>query len=281
MRDLVRRSCGTCASEFFVTSAEARRGGVYCSRPCAQASRTTTAATFWAKVAVAGAEECWPWRGPVDEGGVGKVGWSGLSLGVHRLAWSLSNGGRPPSAHVLHRCGQPACCNPAHLFLGTQTELARGRDWRISAARRLEHYSYPEPTTGCLLWIGFVSSTGYGKLSIRRDGRVAPRLAHRVAYELTKGPIPEGLCVCHKCDTPPCINPDHLFLGSHQDNNQDMARKGRARAACLTEDDVRGIIAALARGERHAQIAARYGVSATSIDRIATRRTWRRLREAS
>lgn len=84
----------------------------------------------------------------------------------------------------------------------------------------------PEPNCGCWLWTGAVTPSGYGKLKIGgRKGKFW--VASRVAWSLHFGPIPSGLFVCHRCDNPPCCNPDHLFLGSHKENMQDCSKKRR------------------------------------------------------
>lgn len=76
---------------------------------------------------------------------------------------------------------------------------------------------------GCWEWQGSRMGGAYGRVHVQRRGRYA----HRVAWELTNGPIPDGLVVCHHCDNPPCVRPDHLFLGTVQDNTDDKMRKGR------------------------------------------------------
>ena len=134
----------------------------------------------------------------------------------------------------------------------------------------------PEGT--CWKWTGFINR--YGRFGFR--GTVW--LAHRVAWILAKkGEIPPGLCICHSCDNPWCVNPAHLFLGSHADNMADMSRKGRQsrrdgeenHGAKLTEVKVREIRARDARGGvSQRQLAKEYGVHQTLISLIINRKSW-------
>lgn len=86
-------------------------------------------------------------------------------------------------------------------------------------------------SSGCWLWTGSVDGGGYGTLS--RGRNLSPHKAHRVSFEMRNGPIPKGMHICHKCDTPACVNPDHLFLGTPKDNLQDASRKNRLNEKSL------------------------------------------------
>lgn len=133
---------------------------------------------------------------------------------------------------------------------------------------------------GCILWTGG-RLHGYGSFSIDKK----TRRAHRVAYELFVGPIPDGLFVLHNCprgDNRLCVNPAHLWLGTGQDNMDDMVRKGRqARQkgvdhgnAKLTEADVATIRRRCRDGESQYRIAADIGIRQPAVSRIVSKKRW-------
>ncbi len=135
---------------------------------------------------------------------------------------------------------------------------------------------------GCWEWTGATSS-GYGVICRGGKGGAngAPMLyAHRVSWELRKGPVPSGMRILHRCDNPQCVRLSHLILGTAKDNSQDMSRKGRCRrgsthwTAKLSEDDARDIIAARRSGISGAVLAEKYGVRRNTIYRIANGERW-------
>lgn len=139
-----------------------------------------------------------------------------------------------------------------------------------------------ERTEGCWNWTGEIRENGYGSFHpAPKRGQTDKSYAHRFAFELMFGVIPEGMCVCHKCDNRRCVNPGHLFLGTHQDNMDDMVAKGRgckgsrSPLSKLTESDVATIRALRAQGTTPADLARQYGVAPSNITQIIKRRTWR------
>ena len=114
---------------------------------------------------------------------------------------------------------------------------------------------------------------GYGQITLA-DGKNGA--AHRVAWEITHGPIPAGLHVLHACDNPPCVNPRHLWLGTNTDNAADMDAKGRRGrpGVKLTECSVALIRLRISRGEPRKTLAREYGVGRTAIAKVVQRQTW-------
>lgn len=121
---------------------------------------------------------------------------------------------------------------------------------------------------------------GYGLFRVRGAlGRWRMQGAHRMAWLLTKGPIPTDLCVLHKCDNRRCANPNHLFLGTRGDNARDKAAKGRARGqwhprSILTDDAVREIRKRRESGEKLTSIASDFGIAMCTVSAVALRRLW-------
>lgn len=162
---------------------------------------------------------------------------------------------------------------------------------RLSRAERFwRHVDTDSDPRGCWLWRGHCNEFGYGLFSA--DGIAGSKIlrAHRVAWELLRGAIPVGLELCHHCDNPPCVNPDHLFIGTRSDNMRDMVAKGRHRSnlphqwgeahsqARLSDEDVIEMRRRYSfGGVTQRQLALAYGVSDNHVSAILTRRLWRHL----
>jgi hypothetical protein len=131
----------------------------------------------------------------------------------------------------------------------------------------------------CWEWQGWRHPFGHGQIG---RGRRIEGLAytHVVAWEVTNGPVPDGMYVCHQCDNPPCVNPAHLFLGTAADNIRDMVRKrrhsfGEAHASKLTEDDVLAIRRRIAKGETQQCVADSFGISRSMVGKISRFNRWK------
>lgn len=171
-------------------------------------------------------------------------------------------------------------------------------------------WAHVDKSGPCWVWTGHCHKRGYGQTKVWANGKRKPMQAHRVAFLLTNGYLPDDLMVCHKCDNRPCCNPAHLFAGTQLDNTADMLAKSRQatgdrssrrlypdRYPCgdehpfhlhpelmargeqngkakLTAATVREIRALVASGMSMRQVSFRYGVSGMAIADIVHGRTW-------
>ena len=136
---------------------------------------------------------------------------------------------------------------------------------------------YEVSSEGCWLLSTNITPKGYGRFFL--DGK--PKYAHRLAYEAANGSIPNGMIVRHRCDTPACINPQHLLLGTPADNSADMVERGRSargeRAANskLTQDQVLEIRRLRSEGARAKDLGPMFGVTRQAISKICLRQRWK------
>lgn len=157
--------------------------------------------------------------------------------------------------------------------------------------KRLEERFWPKVDirgpNDCWEWTAARHSNGYGSIGLgaRSSGK---GLAHRVAWTLIHDSIPEGMCVCHHCDNPGCVNPSHLFLATQKDNLEDCRRKGRAASgsspgeknpnAKLSAEQVETIRKRYAKGDIYQRVlASEYGITQAQVSAIVTRKNWRHL----
>jgi len=138
-----------------------------------------------------------------------------------------------------------------------------------------------EDSNGCWLWQGGKTTFGHGIIAVNRKSH----LAHRVAYKIWKDRVPLNMFVCHTCDNPKCINPDHLFIGTQDDNMKDMANKGRSNNGIqkgeknpqsqLTDRQVRRIKRLLLNGHTRKEIANKFGVNEAVVGFISENKNWK------
>lgn len=197
--------------------------------------------------------------------------------------------GPNPSGLCMCGCGQPTTISPRNyknrgLVKGQPIRYVHGHGGghapTIEPSVRFWKYVAVDSPDKCWPWTGAHHDFGYG---VMHDGT---RLvgAHRFSWQIHNGPIPDGMWVCHHCDNPPCVNPAHLFLGTTQDNTQDMINKGRYNHVSqpgesnpfskLTDMEVRQIRQDFAGGTSAKELAKKYNVTSVNIYNIVKRKGW-------
>lgn len=159
---------------------------------------------------------------------------------------------------------------------GGRLSVSRQAPRGVSLLERLEFYGWEVTESGCWEWSGYAGASGYGQ--IWHGGRTLT--VSRCAYEVWVGPIPDGTSVCHTCDNPPCINPEHLWLGTPADNARDKVAKGRDNnpfgehhyGSKSTTDQVTEMRRRRAGGEILRTIATDMNVSLSTVSKICTGR---------
>jgi hypothetical protein len=159
-------------------------------------------------------------------------------------------------------------------------EIASALDFdRDVLLGKFEKYSKHQPN-GCTEWVAGKTSDGYGVINFNNKSL----LAHRVAIELFLGLNPERMLVCHKCDNRSCVNPEHLFLGSQEDNMKDMKSKGRRKGVNCREMNGRAKLTMSAAQEIRRkreigytlkQLATEHSVASSTISRVIRQENWK------
>lgn len=136
----------------------------------------------------------------------------------------------------------------------------------LSLLERL--HDWFQESSGCWIWVGSKSKTGYGKITFHGE----QIYAHRAMWEALNGLIPDGLSVLHKCDNPPCVNPNHLFLGTLKDNSYDRDTKGRSGTAKLKPSDVKEIRESNLQPK---ELASKYNIKTRTVYEILSKKSWK------
>ena len=162
----------------------------------------------------------------------------------------------------------------------TPSRITYRKTYHPSLREKFWSFVNKNTDTGCWEWIGYRNKKNYGMFKALGD----VFYAHRTSWEFLIGEIPDGILVLHKCDNPPCVNPEHLFLGTHQDNMDDMSQKGRGRTSPkrgnnnphikISDEQVREIRSLYSTGDfTYYDLSDRYGVSYQLIGNIVNKKS--------
>lgn len=239
-------------------------------------------------------DSCWLWAGNTNTGGYGQVSYNGKYILCHRATYEYAYGVIPDGYIIRHACNEKLCVRPEHLIIGTYSDNQRDRILetnnipnllRSSKFRANKKYftelemrfwskvSIPENKEYCWVWIANKDDKGYGKFHHNET----MMKAHRVSWILHYGDIPDGMCVCHTCDNRDCVNPNHLWLGTHQDNMKDRTQKKRSNfnirgdknhSAKYTQEQIENIIKLKEEGYSRHQISDKLNIPYLYIKRV-------------
>lgn len=219
---------------------------------------------LWSMIDKREPDECWPWLGSRD-GNNARFMFNWKRYIPRRLLWEQVHGPIPVGGKIVHVCSSCLCCNPLHLKL-TLT-------WQERFWSRVDKCGPDD----CWEWTGRVTNNGYGTFNMNHNFYYA----HRVSYVMAHREIPfvdgKTLCVCHQCDNKLCVNPSHLFVGTHADNMQDCVDKGRHgyligrgefNGSCKLTDDQIEQIRVLGCKMSQRELSRMFGVTQSHIWRI-------------
>lgn len=215
---------------------------------------------------IEGENGCLLFVGLRDKQGYGKISKDGKNMTAHRAAWEYHHPDEELSGKIAHKCGNKNCVNPDHLIKLTQI------------MDRIQRHTVID-SSGCHLFMGHRNHDGYGRIG-KGNSLV---FVHREVFAQSNPNVEITGVIMHICDTPNCVNPNHLRHGTQADNIADMVAKGRRvtvkgskqHDAKLTETDIPVIRMRLHHGATYAVLARDYGVSETAIRNIDTGRTWK------
>jgi hypothetical protein len=212
---------------------------------------------------------CWNWTGFTDKKGLPLIRVGGRKnfkeYSARRISLELAGFVFPPGRKQVQPlvCKNKLCVNPTHLVCGDAA-----RFW--AKVQKLS-----QANGSCWIWTASLDKDMYGKFRLSKGGKKIDIRAHQYSWELATGlPVANGILVCHTCDHPYCVNPDHLFLGSHADNHADRNQKGRQakgekqHLAKLTEEKVKQIRELRKLGSTIPQLSRLFVVSTSNIGSI-------------
>lgn len=203
-------------------------------------------------------------------------------IAPRRLLYEHYNGKILGKQRLFSKCNVECCVNPKHFNCGTRKGNVLQIDKETIA--RFWNKVAPKDKHGCMDWLGTKQKSGHGTFN-DHTGTGRQVRAHRFSYILHFGEIPEGMCVLHKCDRGQCVAPDHLFLGTQDDNMKDMAKKKRSCLGSrngqskLTEKQVKEIRNINYSDMKRQEIADLYGITANHVTRLRASGRWNHLNQ--